>query len=87
MGLLLGGSILTVFELLDVILYNAAWKTGHRVANAGKLDRKKRFARDAEKETKSPPSESNFVSISNDVQSHGTDGARQERERNSIPYL
>ena len=37
MGLLLGGSILTLFELLDLFVYNAAWKAGHTVSRANKL--------------------------------------------------
>ena len=37
MGLLLGGSILTVFEVIDLLLYNWAWKTGHKMSNANKL--------------------------------------------------
>ena len=37
MGLLLGGSILTLFELFDVFVYNTAWKTGHSVSRANKL--------------------------------------------------
>ena len=40
MGLLLGGSILTLFELLDLFVYNTAWKAGHKVSRANKLDRR-----------------------------------------------
>ena len=39
MGLLLGGSILTLFELLDFFMYNSAWKAGHKVSNANRIDR------------------------------------------------
>ena len=37
MGLLLGGSILTLFELVDLFVYNTAWKAGHTVSRANKL--------------------------------------------------
>ena len=37
MGLLLGGSILTLFELVDLFVYNTSWKTGHTVSRANKL--------------------------------------------------
>ena len=40
MGLLLGGSILTLFELLDLLIYNAAWKARHKVSSVNKLDTK-----------------------------------------------
>ena len=38
MGLLLGGSLLTLFELFDLFVYNTAWKTGHSVTRANKLE-------------------------------------------------
>ncbi len=39
MGLLLGGSILTLFELFDLILYNGAWKINYGAARAGQMER------------------------------------------------